>query len=185
MAVTSAVIPPVAVAHRFREVAARRPCWDDAERAPLGRPRSLLALQPPPVWSRLAAAAPGGARSTSVGARRRCCSTGTGLLIEDLPGNTDPGRVAAMPGARAAIRRARSEGLAVGVVTNQSAVGRGTATLEQVEAVNRRVDELLGPFDIWQVCPHVPTDGCDAGNRPQGWSRRPRPRWASIPAPAR
>jgi histidinol phosphatase-like enzyme len=26
--------------------------------------------------------------------------------------------------------------------------------------VNRRVDELLGPFGTWQVCPHGPAGGC-------------------------
>ena len=66
-----------------------------------------------------------------------------------------------MPGARAAVRRARAEGLAVGVVTNQAAVGRGMMSPAQVDAVNRRVDELLGPFDTWQVCLHAPAQGCD------------------------
>jgi histidinol-phosphate phosphatase family protein len=33
-------------------------------------------------------------------------------------------------------------------------------TREQVDAVNARVGELLGPFDTWQVCPHAPDDGC-------------------------
>ena len=26
--------------------------------------------------------------------------------------------------------------------------------------MNARVEELLGPFDTWQVCPHAPDDGC-------------------------
>jgi histidinol-phosphate phosphatase family protein len=33
-------------------------------------------------------------------------------------------------------------------------------TRQQVDAVNARVDDLLGPFDTWQVCPHGPEDGC-------------------------
>jgi histidinol-phosphate phosphatase family protein len=48
----------------------------------------------------------------------------------------------------------------IGVVTNQSAVARGMVTREQVDAVNARVEHLLGPFDTWQVCPHGPGDGC-------------------------
>ncbi|WP_078960649.1 HAD-IIIA family hydrolase [Streptomyces sp. NRRL WC-3618] len=29
-----------------------------------------------------------------------------------------------------------------------------------VRRVNRCVDELLGPFDVWAVCPHGPDGGC-------------------------
>ncbi len=159
MAVSSAVIPPAAVAHRLRGRWLLPAHLRDTERAPLGRPRSPLALQPPPVLSR-PGMRPRGAKVDPRWAPAAVLFDRDGTLIEDLPGNTDPDRVTLMPGARAAVRRARSAGLAVGVVTNQSAVGRGRATLKQVQAVNRRLDELLGPFDTWQVCPHAPADGC-------------------------
>jgi histidinol-phosphate phosphatase family protein len=45
-------------------------------------------------------------------------------------------------------------------VTNQSGVGRGRLTLDQVHAVHARVEQLLGPFDTVQLCPHAPEDGC-------------------------
>jgi histidinol-phosphate phosphatase family protein len=32
--------------------------------------------------------------------------------------------------------------------------------VEQVAAVNRRVEELVGPVGPWFVCPHGPGDGC-------------------------
>ncbi|WP_203921367.1 D-glycero-alpha-D-manno-heptose-1,7-bisphosphate 7-phosphatase [Rugosimonospora africana] len=83
-----------------------------------------------------------------------------GTLIENVPYNADPRLVRPIPGAREALDRLRGAGLKLGVVTNQSAIRRGLATAEQVEAVNRRVEELLGPFDTWQVCPHGPHDGC-------------------------
>jgi histidinol-phosphate phosphatase family protein len=51
-------------------------------------------------------------------------------------------------------------GLRTGVVSNQSGVGRGLLTRAQVSRVNRRVEDLLGPFDTWQVCPHAPDEGC-------------------------
>jgi histidinol-phosphate phosphatase family protein len=159
MAVTSAVIPPAAVAHRVRGRWQRPALLRDAERAPLGRPRSPLALQPTPTWSR-SRMRPRSARADIDWNPAAVLFDRDGTLIEDLPANTDPDRVALMPGARAAIRRARSEGLAVAVITNQSAIGRATATVEQVEAINRRVDDLLGPFDTWQICPHTPSDGC-------------------------
>ncbi len=83
-----------------------------------------------------------------------------GTLVHDVPYNGDPDQVQAMPQAHMAIRKLKAAGVPVGVITNQSGIGRGLLTAEQVAAVNRRVDELLGPFDTWQVCPHTDTDGC-------------------------
>jgi histidinol-phosphate phosphatase family protein len=83
-----------------------------------------------------------------------------GTLVVDVPYNGDPGRVVAMPGALEAVERLRVAGVPTAVVSNQSAVGRGWVTAEQVRAVNRRVEELLGPLGPWLVCPHGPGDGC-------------------------
>ncbi|MBA6441715.1 HAD family hydrolase [Streptomyces sp. GMR22] len=83
-----------------------------------------------------------------------------GTLIQDVPYNGDPARVRLMPHARAAVDAVREWGVPVGVVTNQSGVARGLVTPGAVVAVLRRVEELLGPFDIWAVCPHGPADRC-------------------------
>ncbi|MGL5816894.1 MAG: HAD-IIIA family hydrolase [Phycicoccus sp.] len=83
-----------------------------------------------------------------------------GTLVDDVPYNGDPDLVRAVPGAGAAVADARRHGLRIGVVSNQSGVARGILTTDQVDAVNRRVDAELGPFDTWQVCPHGPADGC-------------------------
>ncbi|WP_425348286.1 D-glycero-alpha-D-manno-heptose-1,7-bisphosphate 7-phosphatase, partial [Streptomyces palmae] len=83
-----------------------------------------------------------------------------GTLVADVPYNGDPARVRPMPTAAAAVRALRARGIPVGVVSNQSGVARGLLTRRQVEAVRERVDALLGPFDVWAVCPHGPADGC-------------------------
>ncbi|MGW6929671.1 D-glycero-alpha-D-manno-heptose-1,7-bisphosphate 7-phosphatase [Lentzea sp. NPDC054927] len=83
-----------------------------------------------------------------------------GTLVRDVPYNGDPARVELMPGAREAIRDLRTHGLRTGVVSNQSGIGRGLLTEGQVHAVNARVEELLGRFGTWQICPHHPDDGC-------------------------
>ncbi|MEV6742167.1 HAD-IIIA family hydrolase [Streptomyces sp. NPDC051104] len=83
-----------------------------------------------------------------------------GTLVSDVPYNGDPERVEPMPTAREAVDAVRARGIPVGVVSNQSGVARGLLTRAQVEAVRRRVEELLGPFDVWAVCPHGPGDGC-------------------------
>jgi len=83
-----------------------------------------------------------------------------GTIVHDVPHNGDAAQVAPVPGAAQALDRLRAAGIPVGVITNQSGVARGLLSSEQVDAVNARIDELLGPFAVWQVCPHGPQDGC-------------------------
>jgi histidinol-phosphate phosphatase family protein len=84
-----------------------------------------------------------------------------GTLVRDVPYNGDPAQVELMPGAREAVDRLRRAGVKLGIVSNQSGVARGLLTREQVDAVNRRVEELLGPIGPWLVCEHGDADGCD------------------------
>jgi histidinol-phosphate phosphatase family protein len=90
-----------------------------------------------------------------------------GTLVHDVPYNGDPAKVLPVDGAAAAVVALRRAGMKIGVLTNQSAIGRGLLTPAQVAAVNERVEVELGPFDTWQVCPHSPEDGCAC--------RKPRP----------
>jgi histidinol-phosphate phosphatase family protein len=89
-----------------------------------------------------------------------------GTIVVDVPYNGDPAKVTPVPGARAALDRARAAGLRVGVISNQSGIARGIVTAEQVAAVNARIEELLGPFDTWQICPHGDADRCSC-RKPQ------------------
>ncbi|MCC2274456.1 HAD-IIIA family hydrolase [Streptomyces sp. ET3-23] len=83
-----------------------------------------------------------------------------GTLVEDVPYNGDPARVVPLPGVRRSLALLRRLRVRTGVVTNQSGIGRGLLTPAQVWSVNARVEELLGPFDVWAVCPHDPAEGC-------------------------
>ncbi|WP_378148044.1 HAD-IIIA family hydrolase [Cnuibacter sp. UC19_7] len=89
-----------------------------------------------------------------------------GTLVVDVPYNGDPDAVVVVAGAAEAIARLRAAGIAVGVVSNQSGVAHGLVTVEEVDAVNGRVDELIGPFDTWQYCPHASEARC-ACRKPQ------------------
>ncbi|GGH45562.1 hypothetical protein GCM10010921_21040 [Microbacterium album] len=83
-----------------------------------------------------------------------------GTLVIDVPYNGDPDLVRPVPTAARAVARLRCAGLPLGVVSNQSGIGRGLIVQADAEAVNARVDTLLGPFDVWRYCPHVPEDRC-------------------------
>jgi len=84
-----------------------------------------------------------------------------GTLVSDVPYNAEPARVAPLIGAREALQRLRAAGVRTGVVTNQSGVASGRIVPAQLAAVNDRVEQLLGPFDVWRVCLHGRDDGCD------------------------
>jgi HAD superfamily hydrolase (TIGR01662 family) len=144
MVVTSALIPPLAVAHRLRgevevRLAGRRDhhalgasvarALPDKPRAPSGKPRAVL-------FDR------------------------DGTLIENVPYLADPRGVRPMPGARRTLNQLRRQGVAVGVVSNQSGVARGLINFDELAEVNARVESLLGPFDTWQVCPHAADARC-------------------------
>ncbi|MDX2820202.1 HAD-IIIA family hydrolase [Streptomyces ipomoeae] len=90
-----------------------------------------------------------------------------GTLVEDVPYNGDPELVCPVPGARRALELLRAEGIATGVVSNQSGIGRGLLTDADVRGVNARADALLGGLGTWVYCPHLPEAGCVC--------RKPRP----------
>ncbi|CAJ62575.1 Putative dehydratase [Frankia alni ACN14a] len=83
-----------------------------------------------------------------------------GTLCVDVPYNGDPDRVEPVATAPAALWRLRAAGVATAVVSNQSGIGRGLVTGRQVDAVNRRLDALLGGLGPILVCPHAPDAGC-------------------------
>lgn len=91
-----------------------------------------------------------------------------GTIVRDVPYNGDPDAVAFVPGMREALDRLRAANIPLAVVSNQSGIARGLITAAQVEAVNARIEERLGPFHAWFYCPHGPDDDCDC--------RKPKPK---------
>jgi len=83
-----------------------------------------------------------------------------GTLIADKHYLHEPEGVELLPGAVEAISQLRGLGLKIVMVTNQSGVGRGYFPLSDVQRVNARVVELLGPLDGIYICPHAPAEEC-------------------------
>lgn len=91
-----------------------------------------------------------------------------GTLVIDVPFNDDPSRVVPLPGVVDGLARLRGAGLPVGILADQDGVARGLVTPGQVDAMNRRVADVLGPFQTIAWCPHAPRDRCGCGKPAPG-----------------
>src|SRR6266702_811483 len=81
-----------------------------------------------------------------------------GTIIEDRDYCSDPKDVKIFPGATEALRRLKSNGFKLIIITNQSGIGRGLFTLEQYRAVEAEVLRQLGDglIDASYFCPDIP-----------------------------
>lgn len=94
-----------------------------------------------------------------------------GTVTVDKIFQKDPSVTELLPGAAAGLKKLAEAGWGLVLVTNQSGVGRGYLTPEDVEAVNQSVADLLArdgvALDGMYYCPHLPGAGCNC--------RKPRP----------
>ena len=81
-----------------------------------------------------------------------------GALVPASSVNADPREVELVPGAADAVALARAGGMAVGVVTSESA--QHGLSSEETTMVNARVQELVGTVDVWLECTHDPGEEC-------------------------
>ena len=81
-----------------------------------------------------------------------------GTLIEERGYVTHADDIVLLPGVRDALVRASAAGVAVAVVTNQSAIGRGLLTADDLDALHGSIRDL-GVAAIYH-CPHLPDAGC-------------------------
>ena len=83
-----------------------------------------------------------------------------GTIIEHVHYLANPNEVRLLPGAADGIRRLRQAGMACVVVSNQSAVGRGIITLEQLATIHHEMNRQLAAeqtqVDAIYFCPLAP-----------------------------
>ena len=81
-----------------------------------------------------------------------------GTIMEDCVHCSDPRNVKIFPGVPEALRRLKSNGFKLIIITNQSGIGRGLFTVEQYRAVEAEVLRQLGVglIDAIYFCPDVP-----------------------------
>lgn len=94
-----------------------------------------------------------------------------GTIVVDKCYQKDPALTELMPNAREGLEMLRNAGFGLVMVTNQSGIGRGFLTADDLAAVNRSVVEKLGGdhdyFAGIYYCPHVEADEC-ACRKPKG-----------------
>src|SRR5216117_2919402 len=81
-----------------------------------------------------------------------------GTIMEDCDYCRDPKAVRIFPGVPEALRRLKSRGFKLIIITNQSGIGRGLMTVEQYRAVEGEVLRQLGGdlIEATYFCPDVP-----------------------------
>ena len=86
-------------------------------------------------------------------------------LCPDVPHNGDPAKMHVFPYVPEAVRRLNDAGFLVLVVTNQSGIGRGMYTVDDMMAVNAEMERQIavggGRIDDVFFCPHRPDEACD------------------------
>lgn len=88
-----------------------------------------------------------------------------GTIIEDRDYLADPDGVTLLPGAAEGLRALSGRGIPLVVVSNQSGVGAGRLTLEQLGQVNARLQDLLSgegvTLEAIYCCVHRADAGCE------------------------
>jgi histidinol-phosphate phosphatase family protein len=87
-----------------------------------------------------------------------------GTLIDHVHHLVDLSQVKIKNDAIAALILLRDFGFRFGVITNQSVIGRGLASLRQVHEINSYIVNCFGDsnltFEFFWMCPHTPEDNC-------------------------
>jgi D-glycero-D-manno-heptose 1,7-bisphosphate phosphatase len=99
-------------------------------------------------------------------------------IIRDPGYLSDPNGIDILPGAAEAIRVLNELGIPAIIITNQSGIARGFFTEETLEAIHKRLTDLLAEqgarIDAIYYCPHHP-DGTREEYRTACTCRKPQP----------
>ncbi|MEY2827910.1 MAG: hypothetical protein RLZZ183_1029 [Actinomycetota bacterium] len=98
-----------------------------------------------------------------------------GTLIDQIHYLVDPNLVAYKNDLIEALTKLQEHGFKFGIITNQSVIGRGLASLKTVDKINRRIIDYLRLYNIEMqfvlLCPHLPENGCQCRKPNPGLGR--------------
>ncbi|MFZ1700388.1 MAG: HAD family hydrolase [Pyrinomonadaceae bacterium] len=85
-----------------------------------------------------------------------------GTLIEEVNYLSCVEDLRLFPFTASSVKLLKDNGFLVIVVTNQSGIGRGIYTEQDMHAVHDAIqNELSGAIDAFYFCPHMPSEGCE------------------------
>lgn len=88
-----------------------------------------------------------------------------GTINEDTGYLDSQEKLVIIAGVPSAIKRLNSKGFKVVVITNQSGVARGYFSRDALDAINKRLEDILKKDDAHldgiYYCPHHPDDNCE------------------------
>lgn len=85
-----------------------------------------------------------------------------GTLVEEVNYLHRPEEMRLFPSSAPALKSFKDAGYILVVVTNQSGIGRGIYTEDDMKRVHEAMqDQLGGIIDGFYHCPHLPCDGCE------------------------
>src|SRR3990172_6153576 len=88
-----------------------------------------------------------------------------GTINEDTGYLDSQEKLVIIAGVSSAIKRLNSKGFKVVVITNQSGVARGYFSRDALDAINKRLEDILKKDDAHldgiYYCPHHPDDNCE------------------------
>lgn len=84
-----------------------------------------------------------------------------GTLIEEVNFLSRVDDLVVFPFTPPAIKRLKDAGFLVIVLTNQSGIGRGLYSVDDMHSVHEAIQaEVGGLIDAFYYCPHLPDEGC-------------------------
>ena len=89
------------------------------------------------------------------------------LTFENKDYHTDLSRLRPYPFVKSTLDTLKEQGYMMGVVTNQSGIGRGLWTAAEVEEAHLELNRAWNVNLQYYICPHHPDEGCDC--------RKPKP----------
>lgn len=99
-----------------------------------------------------------------------------GTLIHHVHHLSQTDQVLIFPDVASSLKRIAKAGFEVGLISNQSVIGRKLASEDAVRSINQKIEDELAlvgvRFKFLLICPHIPEDNCQC--------RKPRPGMSQI-----
>lgn len=99
-----------------------------------------------------------------------------GTLIHHVHHLSEIDQVLIFPDVASSLKRIATAGFEIGLISNQSVIGRKLASEDTVRSINQKIEDELAlegiHFEFVLICPHIPEDNCEC--------RKPRPGMSQI-----